>query len=88
MVGRALGASAERKGRALVVEGVSVRESGLVFTLHIIIPFHISLSESLRIASTLEGLGTHPASTSSSRMLKKASSGVLASLPGAVKREA
>ena len=33
MVSGALGDSAEREGRALVVEGVSVRESGLVFIL-------------------------------------------------------
>jgi hypothetical protein len=52
MVGGALGASAEREGRPLAVEVLFVREPGLVLTLHII-PFHISLTESLRIASTL-----------------------------------
>jgi hypothetical protein len=52
--GGALGTSAEREGRPLAVEVLFVREPGLVLTLHIIlIPFHISLNESLRIASTL-----------------------------------
>lgn len=56
VVGGALGASAEREGRPLAVEVLFVREPGLVLTLHII-PFHISLTESLRIASTLIGSG-------------------------------
>jgi hypothetical protein len=56
VVGRALGAWAEREGRALVVELLRVRKPGLIFTLHII-PFHISLTKSLRIASTLIGAG-------------------------------
>ena len=56
VVGGALGASAEREWRILVVERVSVRESRFVLALHII-PFHISLAQSLRIASTLIGTG-------------------------------
>ena len=51
MVVRALGASAERKGRTLVVEVLRVRESRLVLTLHII-TLHISLTE----ASARQGL--------------------------------
>ena len=56
VVGGALGARTERKGRALVVELLRVRESCLVLTLHVI-PLHISSSEPLRIASTLMGAG-------------------------------
>jgi len=44
MAVRALGAPAERKGRALVVEVLRVRESCLVLTLHVI-TLHISLPE-------------------------------------------
>ena len=57
VVGGALGTSAEREGRPLAVEVLFVREPGLVLTLHIIliILFHISLTASLRIASTLMG---------------------------------
>ena len=56
VVGRALGAWAEREGRTLVVELLWVREASFVLAFHII-PFHISLSESLWIASTLVGAG-------------------------------
>ena len=56
MVGGTLRACTKREGRALAVELLRVREAGFVFTLHII-PFHISLSESLWIASTLVGVG-------------------------------
>ena len=59
VVGRALGAWAEREGRTLVVELLRVREASFVLAFHII-PFHISLSESLWIASTLVGAGRAP----------------------------
>jgi hypothetical protein len=55
--GRALGAWAERERRTLVVELLRVREAGFVLAFHIV-PFHISLSESLWIASTLIGAGS------------------------------
>jgi hypothetical protein len=56
VVGRALGAWTERKGRALVVEVLWVREPSLVLAFHVI-PFHISLAEALWVASTLIGVG-------------------------------
>ena len=59
VVGRALGAWAEREGRTLVVELLRVREASFVFTFHII-PFHISLTKPLRIAPALIGTGRAP----------------------------
>jgi hypothetical protein len=56
VVGRALGACTEREGRALAVEVLRVRETRFVLAFHII-PFHISLSESLWIASRCIGAG-------------------------------
>jgi hypothetical protein len=56
MVGGALGTSAEGEGGTLVVELVFVRQSRLVLAFHII-PFHISLTQPLRIASTRGGTG-------------------------------
>ena len=56
MVGGALRAWTEREGRALVVELLRVREASLVLAFHII-PFHVSLTKPLRIASTLIGAG-------------------------------
>ncbi len=58
VVAWALGASAERERRVLVVERVSVRKSRLVLTLHIIL-FHISLTEPLWIAATFRAPGQH-----------------------------
>lgn len=54
MVGGTLGAWTEREGRALAVEVLRVREASFVLAFHII-PFHISLTKPLRIASTLIG---------------------------------
>jgi hypothetical protein len=59
VVGGALGACTKREGRALVVELLRVREASFVLALHII-PLYISLSESLRIASTRIGAGRAP----------------------------
>ena len=59
VVGRALGAWAEREGRTLVVELLRVREASFVLAFHII-PFYISLTKSLRITSTLVGAGRAP----------------------------
>ena len=66
MLGRVLGASAEREGRALVEEVLRVREASFVLALHII-PLYISLSESLWIARALVGVEAHPASASTTR---------------------
>ena len=57
--GGTLGARTEREGRALVVELLRVREASLVLAFHII-PFHVSLTKPLRIASTLIGAGCTP----------------------------
>jgi hypothetical protein len=59
VVGGALGAATEREGRALAVEVLRVREASLVLAFHII-PFHISLTKSLRIASSFIGAGRAP----------------------------
>lgn len=56
MIGGTLGARTEREGRALVVELLRVRKASLVLAFHII-PFHVSLTKPLRIASTLIGAG-------------------------------
>ncbi len=55
-IGGTLRACTKREGRALVVEVLRVREASLVLAFHII-PFQISLTKSLRIASTLIGAG-------------------------------
>jgi hypothetical protein len=57
VVGGTLRACAEREGRALVVEVLWVREASFVLAFHII-PFHISLTKPLWIASTLIGAGS------------------------------
>ena len=59
MVGGTLRACTKREGRALAVELLRVREASFVLAFHIL-PFHISLSESLWIASTLIGAGRAP----------------------------
>jgi len=59
VVGGTLRAWTEREGRTLVVEVLRVREASLVLAFHII-PFHVSLTKPLRIASTLIGAGGAP----------------------------
>ena len=59
VVGGALRACTKREGRALAVEVLRVREASLVLAFHII-PFQISLTKPLRIASTLIGAGCTP----------------------------
>jgi len=56
VIGGTLRAWTGREGRALVVELLRVREASLVLAFHII-PFHISLTKSLRIAPALIGAG-------------------------------
>jgi len=57
VVGGTLRACTEREGRALAVELLRVREARFVFAFHII-PFYISLTKSLRIASARIGAGS------------------------------
>ena len=59
VIGGTLGARTEREGRTLAVEVLRVREASFVLAFHII-PFHISLTKSLRIASTRIGVGRAP----------------------------
>jgi hypothetical protein len=59
VIGGTLRAWTEREGRTLVVEVLRVREASLVLAFHII-PFHVSLTKPLRIASTLIGAGCTP----------------------------
>ncbi len=56
VIGGNLSAWTKREGRVLAVEVLRVREASLVLAFHII-PFQISLTKSLRIASTLIGAG-------------------------------
>ena len=59
MIGGTLRACTKREGRALVVELLRVRETSLVLAFHII-PFHVSLTKPLRIASTFIVAGCTP----------------------------
>ena len=56
VVGGTLRTCTKREGRALAVELLRVREASFVLAFHII-PFHISLTKSLRIASARIGAG-------------------------------
>ena len=56
VIGGTLSAWTEREWRTLVVEVLRVREASLVLAFHII-PFHVSLTKPLRIASARIGAG-------------------------------